>query len=249
MKVFFMVKDMFNKENSITKLIVVILLLLFIISVYLVIFKEKININNEVKLYNEDINSYVATYSVTVVSNKNINTYTMHEIFKNIDNKDCFKFSFCDVLENKVSYIVRDDYVKVSSENQLNNYIANISSVSNVNLLSSKTYLDILDNLYNTNNDICYYISDITSYDDIQDKKYSKITIILDKIKHENKCNNCSIDKLYSLGLKLSKIELILDEKGSFNIIRVYSEGLLYLELKYETMCLNEIIENNNFDM
>ena len=249
MKVFLFFKDIALKSEGITKLIILMLFLLIIVSVYMIMFKEKININEEVIIYNEYINSYVSTYNVTVISNKNINTYTIHEMFKNIDNKECFKFSFADILENKVSYIVRDNFVKISSENQLSEYIANINSLGNINLLSTKTYLDILNKLYDKSSEICYYLSDVDSYFDINDKKYTKLTIILDRVKHENKCKECSIDNLYNQGINLSKIEVILDEKGSFDTVRVYSDGLLYLELKYEMLCLNEIIENLNFDM
>ena len=251
MKVYSFFKDKFIRYSIICIFAIVILS-----SLYITLFKSNSNnsINNEVKIYNENINSYSAKYNVMIISNKNINTYTINEKFKKINNEECFKFSFNDALENKVSYIVRNDYVKISSDNQLSEYITNVNTIGNFNLLSTKTYLDILNEIYTNNynnTNSSYYINDITKFEDIKKESINtKITIILDKKRYENFNNeNCNIKDLFSLGMNINKIEIILDSKGYFNTIRVYSNNLLYLEIEYEMLCLNEVIEDTKFDM
>ena len=243
-----------NNENSIIKYsIVVILLLTVIFSIYICMFKNTyINEVNEVEIYNKKISSYIVKYNVMIVSNKNINNYTINEVFKNIDNVECFKFNFFDALSSEVTYIVKDNFVKISSANQINEYITNVNKVNNLNLLSTKTYLDILNSMYNENNNNCYYLNEISEFlDNVDyDKVNTKIVINLDKNKHINKCNeNCNINDLYNKGLKLNKIEIILDENNYFKNIRIYSQDLLYMEIEYDMFKINEIVDDNLFNM
>lgn len=231
-----------NKYNLII-IIAIIISVVLIAIVMFNIFNESSNLV-EVNIYDEGhVLSYTASYTATIVSNKTINTYTIDEQYKKDGELDCFRFSFYDALDGNVTYIVKDDKVKITSENQLNSYISNYSKSANFNLLSTKTYLDILSNLY-SEEDLCYYIDSITYTEDNEEK----LTIILDDKAHDD-CENCTIKDLYNKGLNINKIEITLDLKGYISYVRVYSEDELYIELQYNMLCINEVIDSSNFNI
>lgn len=235
-----------NKYNLVIIFAIFISVLLIVFTMFSV-FNDDGSL--EVNIYDsEAVTSYTSTYRATIVSNKTINTYSINEMYKLDSDTDCFLFNFYDALNGNVTYITKGDNIKISSENQISTYISNYKRTNNFNLLSTKTYLDILTSLYSDDNNLCYYLDTVV----YTEKGGSELTIILDKELHgkvHNDIDSCGIFSLYNEGLKLNKIEMSLDSKGYITGIRVYSNDKLYLELEYDALRINDTLDSNIFNV
>ena len=78
-----------------------------------------------------NMNDYYAEYEVTIVSNKNTNTYSMKEWYKKEAGN---KIEYLDSDGSKVNIITKKDKVSIKNENQKNTLILDpyITSYTNV---------------------------------------------------------------------------------------------------------------------
>ncbi len=186
----------------------------------------------------DDIASYIANYNVTVVSNKNMNTYTMTEIYQNKDGVEQFYFSFIDILGNETSYSIKDGNIKISNQNQLNTFITPQVNFSKMNLLSLMTYKELINNY---SEDSCY---DIISYleDELATSKtYEVIEIVIDNFERND---SHEIDNLIPKELNIEKIEIRLS--GNMVVdIRIFNKGELYMEIIYTEIEINTSVSED----
>lgn len=205
-----------------------IILLFMILFILFLIVKINETINGKKILTNGKINisSYYAEYEMTVISNKNTNTYTIKEWFnENIGNR----FEYLDYMKNNIFVTTLKDSVYIVNDGNKANIITDKNNAK-YNVLSLSTFFDIF------NKDItCSCAKSI--YD-----KEGEIHIIYNICDKEN-CNQD--ESIIHLGIT----ELKLDIKD--NVPITYT---LYTGTKKEYACIlynrfetNILIEDNVF--
>lgn len=217
-------------------LAIIIAVVLMIISFSSVISLPKINIVvDESDIFN--LNSYSAEYVVIEISNKNRNTYKVKEWYKKIFNSEFFKFNSNDELNNEVSYIIANGKIKIQNASQLSTYILNESKLKKTNLYSISTYIDII-----TDNDLkCIRINTLN------EEENEKYEIILDTKIHDKCSEDCKYNDLFKEGLKLSKIEIILNKNIPKHILVLNDKNEIYLDINYTKFNLNDEINDEMF--
>jgi len=93
--------------------------------------------------------SYYAVYEMTVISNKNVNTYFVKEWFK----EGKHKFEFLDKANNVVTLIINEEKIYIANVNEKSKLIFNNLNFSN-NITSFSTLIDIY-NCIQTQNSNC----------------------------------------------------------------------------------------------
>jgi hypothetical protein len=222
------------KIYIISGIAILIAILLMYISFYIVMNKKV-----DIIKYNDNFlncKSYYLEYELTVISNKNQNTYYINEWYK--DNM--FKFMFKDFLNNNVTYIVKDNTVKISNESQINTFLINNNSFKKTNLFSLNTYANILNNY----KDCCFEIEkkNINNENNIKVEEY---IIKLNDEKHK-KCTDDFCKDFYFEGLKLNNINITIENYLPTNIL-VYNDNKLYINIEYKKVEFKDI-ESSEFD-
>lgn len=123
--------------------------------------------------------SYYAEYDMTIVSNKNVNTYFVKEWF----DLDKHRFEFLDRMNNVVEIIVNNEKIYINNVNEKNKLTFNNLNYSN-NIMSFSTLIDMYNCTKNTENNCeC----NITQYE-----KNGKITAYIELAKVKGcQCNVC----------------------------------------------------------
>jgi len=115
--------------------------LLFVISV--IIFKGADRLILGEKILGEKISpfeakSYYVEYDITIVSNKNVNTYFVKEWF----DSDKHRFEFLDKMNNVVEIIVNKEKIFINNVNEKNKLTLNNLNYGN-NIMSFSTLMDM----------------------------------------------------------------------------------------------------------
>lgn len=186
--------------------------------------------------------SYYAEYEITEISNKNRNVYTMNETYKKDENNEYFKFGYKDFIGNEVTYIVANEKVKVSNSSQLNSYILNSNTFKKTNLFSLATYIDIISHI-NSSQCKCFVVK-VTEEDNI--KKYELILNRKNCIMCTNECK-CKHSDLFSEGLKLSRMELLILDNKPIDITIYTLDNNAYINIKYTNFELNNKVSSDIF--
>lgn len=190
-------------------------------------------IGQESSIFNMD--SYYAEFEITIISNKNVNTYKMEEWYK----KDVgTKQEYLDSEGAKVHIITLKDKTVIKNENQKNVLKIDPYISSYTNLISINTFLEI----YNKSKDNpCCFTAE--SYEKVND-----INMIID-----NTCKNIDECKCeYSDIVKsVSKIELKLDINTGLPVTYVIydhnkKESISIVYNKFE---INKNIDNKIFNI
>jgi len=143
-----------------------------------------------------NMQSYFAEFEITVISNKNTNTYKMKEWYKKgIGTKQ----EYLDSEGSKVNIVTLKDKTIIQNENQKNILKMDPYITSYTNLLSINTFLDIYNK--SIEKPCCFTAN---SYE-----KVNNINIIIDNV-----CKNIEDCKCEYMNIvkNVSKIELKLDK-------------------------------------
>ena len=144
------------------------------------------------------INGYDVEYELTVISNKTNNTYYMHEWYIENEEKKYLKFEFENELQEKITYIFKDNSIEIKSDKQIN--ILNIQDYNFIkeNLISLSTFIEMYRNFELQNDNKVKIEKNHTD-----EKSVVTITGL------DNKINN---NRLFKNELKVSKLELVLNQ-------------------------------------
>ena len=185
----------------------------------MIIFTKDINKGNIEFKIDELLDNYYTSYDMTIISNKNINTYNVQEWHEEGIRT---KFEYLDYMKNVIT---------IETDNK-NCYITN--NGNNAKL--------IIQNLYNNKNimslstfNYIYALVDGNCY--CKKNIYSKDKEIIIEILLEMKCN-CEASKLAN-ELKISKLELIIVESKPKNYIVYDKNKKEYISIVYN------MFENN----
>ena len=201
-------------------LMLVILIATLVSYVYLKNIKQELN-GEKIEYNLNDIKSYSTTFDMTVISNKNINTYGVEEKCNIQNNHTILKF--LDYMKNTVTIEFKDSTCTIKNSGNmlgLNTQITN----NNKNISSISTFLYI----YNNINGSCGCIKE-------EYKKDDEIKITL------NICNkdNCILKDLICIK-DLSKLELTL-KKGKPLTYVIYDKNKKeYISILYNEFNINE---------
>lgn len=158
--------------------------------------------NNEIKDTFE-IKNYHATYSLTIFGNKTKNSYRVEEWYLNNNQDERYRFDFTNDLQDKISYIILNNEVRINNTKEISKFDLREYSTSDRNIFSFSTFIF----LYN-------YIQRETSCGNIESK------IVNDKIHYLIKLNENKINEVEELkfllkeGLNLSSFEAVVDNKS-----------------------------------
>ena len=115
-----------NKIFSIILIAIIIAIILILVSFYLVHlnYKEKTKVDILDILDKKNIlnaKSYIAEYSLNIVSNKNQNNYDIKEMYENNEGNESFVF---EIKNNNdiIYYKLKDNNLEISSTSQLNTF-------------------------------------------------------------------------------------------------------------------------------
>lgn len=209
-----------SKKNYIILMLILIGIIGCVIGV---IFKDNLFDLNTVENI-QDVLSYYAEYDMTVISNKNINTYFVKEWYvKNIGSK----FEYLDYMKNRITIIVKQNkcYIKNSGNKA---YLITKNLYNNKNVASLSFFID----MYNTKCE-CKKNSVIR-----KDKK-------IYTIKPYSNCN-CYINSL-SQDLNINMFELIT--KSSPITYIIYSKEKEYMSILYRNVEINKKINVSEFNI
>ncbi len=209
----------FDKSKRLWLLVffaLIIAITLILISFIRIYFKRSFKKENNIY----DIKGYDAEYNVTVVSNKTNNTYIMHEIYTENYEKKYFKFEFINNLDEKFTYIFKDNSVEMSSNKQINIFEIKEYDFFSENLISLSTFLELYKNIeLKKDNDY-----------KIEKNKVNDTTVLI-----ISALDNITKDSgIFRKNLNVSKLELILNKDN--NPIEYYvldKDDSMILGIKY----------------
>jgi len=182
-----------------------------------------------------NMHSYYTEFEITVISNKNTNTYTMKEWYK----KDIgTKQEYLDSESSKVDIITTKDKTIIKNENQKNILKIDPYLTSYTNILSINTFLDIYNK--STEQSCCFTAA---SYE-----KANNINMIIDNIcknTGECKCEYMNIVK------NVSKVELKLDKNTGLPLTYIVydNDKKECISIVYNKFDINQNIDNKIFDI
>ena len=182
-----------------------------------------------------NMESYYSEFEVTVISNKNTNTYSMKEWYKKgVGNK----IEYIDSAKSKVTVITLNDKITIVNENQKNIMMLNSYITTYTNLLSISTFIDI----YNQSiEEKCCF--NANSYE-----KVNNINMILDNVcKMGNNCD-CMFAEIVQ---NISKIELKLDKNSGKPLTYIaYDNGKsIKISIVYNKFDINAQVSNSIFNI
>lgn len=231
-------------KNKVTVVIFCLISVLVILSIVIYTLSMKLNISRGTNIKNVierlsgksnilDMESYYAQLEITVISNKNTNTYSMEEWYKkDVGNK----VEYVDSSNFKVSILTLKDKAIIRNENQKNFLMITPYIVKYTNLLSISTFVKI----YNESlKEMCCFSAN--SYE-----KLDNINMILDNVCKMGEECNCEV---YEIVKNVSKIELKLDKKtGQPLTYIVYdNDKKEQISIVYNKFDINAKIEDNIF--
>lgn len=168
---------------------------------------------------NLDIPRYYAKYDMTIISNKNINTYSVSEWYeKGVQTK----LEYYDYMKNTVTILLKDNTCYITnSGNAANLTVNNIANNKNVSSFSTFMYVfNLIDSSCNCKK---------SSYE-----KEDKISLMVDVCTLEN----CKIKEVFK-EQKMSKLELVIKDNIPLNYI-VYDENKNeYISIVYNIFEIN----------
>ena len=136
-----------NKIFSIILIAIIIAIILILVSFYLVHlnYKEKTKVDILDILDKKNIlnaKSYIAEYSLNIVSNKNQNNYDIKEMYENNEGNESFVF---EIKNNNdiIYYKLKDNNLEISSTSQLNTFKLENYAIDKKNLISLSTFIEI----------------------------------------------------------------------------------------------------------
>lgn len=237
-----MVIKCINLDKS--KRLWIIVIFAVITAIFLILFSfihiySKKNSSKSTKDFElSNIQSYSAKYEMTVISNKNKNEYLVNEWYQNKDGNVKYRFDFNIKDSLSMSYIMSDNILKITGKDQLN--ILNITGYDtiNTNLISISTFIELYKNVINNS---------LTKGFKMETKNIdnnTEYTILFDKSKYEESDINKKYRIFFRVGLNISKIKLIVDNKNTpleYFVLSENDETIIYV--KYL-----EFNIKNNFD-
>jgi len=218
--------------------------LLIIISFFLVFRKSGMTNLGKEDLF--DFLSYYTKYNVVTYSNKNQNTYMMEEYCMKNDNDVKFRFNTLN-KDNNYSYIVTNNTFHIKSENQISEFKNNVNISSNTNLLSLATFIELYSKIDKMLEENTFSNNGVEILAQEKDNNIS-YTIMF-------KEGNKSIDEISVYkeaminGMKVSKLELILDTKTlkPIEYIVYLENGNAYVDITYEQFEINTKFDEKVF--
>lgn len=190
-------------------LAVVIAISLIITSFICVYFKTDEKLNNDNDLF--DLKGYYTEYELLTFSNKNQNSYYIKEWYLNDNGSESFKTEFESASKDKVTYILTENTLKISSDKQLSSFNIDSFNISKKNLLSLSTFFEIYNKILNNNDNKTMKIEN----KNIDNTKH--YIIYIDKSENENDNDNAVFEEYNEIlndGLNISKIELVVNDKN-----------------------------------
>lgn len=180
-----------------------------------------------------NMQTYYAEFEMTVISNKNTNTYIMKEWYKNDVGS---KVEYTDSSGSKVNIITLKDRAIIQNENQKNKLLITPYVIKYTNLLNLSTFIKIYNN--NLKESCCFTAN---SYE-----KLENINMILD-----NTCkmgDNCTCE-VHELVKNVSKMELKLDRKTGMPLTYIVydNDKKESISIVYTRFDMNCKIEDNIF--
>lgn len=231
-------------KNKVTIVMFCLIAVLIILSIVIYTLSMKLNIARGSSIKNViehlsgkanilDMDSYYAEFEMTVVSNKNTNTYNMKEWHKKGTGN---KVEYVDSNGSKVSIITLNDKAIIQNENQKSSLSITPYIVKYTNLLSISTFVEIYDK--SSEKGCCFSAN---SYE-----KLDNINMILDNVCKMGEECNCEVHEIVK---NVSKIELKLDKKtGTPLTYIVYdNDQKEYISIVYNKFDINVKIEDNVF--
>lgn len=146
-----------------------------------------------------DLTSYYIEYDATVVSNKNVNTYSFKEWYK---DEDKYRFEFLDYEKNIVTIISNNNDIYIKNSNQKNYMVIKEYINDTHNLMSLKTFINIY-NKVNTQKHSCD--CNVKSYE-----KKGEVIITISGSCNYSSCEICNITN--SLGKNI-ELQLVIDKR------------------------------------
>ena len=250
-----------NLKSKKIKVVIISSIILAIVLITTTIFSLKFETNRKNKTNKSvleylhiadisDIYSYYSEYELTVVSNKNKNTYNIKEwlyINKNEDKK-YFKFENIGNNEEKIEYIFKNNALIIKNYNQKNVLVNETYPLTSSNLLSTYTfismYLDIKEEIENTNQNIGFKL------ENKKEKNFETFSIIIEDSNIVLSEKLSEYKDVLNKGLNISKIELVFNTSlNKMEQLNIYNEnGEIYISIVYKTFNLNQKIDEKLFD-
>ncbi len=186
-----------------------------------------------------DASKYSAKYNVEVISNKNTNKYIIEEEYKSeINNEDnskveSFKFITTNEIGDEITYIIENNNLKITSSNQINEYILSNYIVKKRNIFSIATFISLYNEIEDINKD-----STMECCAKIETEEYENKTLYRLIFNQPN--DNCSIcnkySELFKAGIELKKLELIISNDTNLPVeyIAYDKNNKAYIDIIYE---------------
>jgi hypothetical protein len=156
-----------------------------------------------------NIKGYYTEYELMIFSNKNQNSYYIKEWYLKDNENESFKVEFENETKDKITYVLTDNALKISSNKQLSSFSLDNFNICKKNLLSISTFLQMYKNILENNDNKITKIENAN----IDNKKH--YMIYLNDSKSET--GNLLVDEyndFFRAGLNISKIELIVNDKN-----------------------------------
>lgn len=217
--------------------------ILIAISIYLITLnKKEIVIEKKDDIFN--VNSYNAEYNITVVSNKTTNKYHMKEEYKkevtenneNAQENEFFKFVTSNEIGDTITYEITNNSLKISSSNEINNYILSDYLMKKRNIFSFSTFSSIYNDINLLNED-----SSKNSCAKITTEEFDNKTLYRMTFKKDCNCEICTKYKeLFRAGIQITKLELVISNETNMPIEYVVynKDNMAYIDISYENFQL-----------
>lgn len=161
---------------------------------------------------NLDFSNYYVQYDMTVISNKNINTYSVKEWHK---TGVITKLEYLDYMKNVVTITLQGDSCYISNNKNTAKLVIN-NMVDNKNIASLSTF---------------GYLFNLDCNCNCSKTKYKKDDEIIFKIAFKEGCT-CECNKI-TKALKISSLELILQNDKPKNYIVLDKNKKEYISIVY----------------
>lgn len=202
----------------ITSIITIIILFISIISMIKLI--DKIQ-NGEI--FNKEIDltfrNYYTKYDMTVISNKNINTYAVKEWHK---AEEITKLEYLDYMKNTVTIILENNTCNISNSGNTAKLVIN-NMIGNKNIASLSTF----GYLYNLDCNKC----------NCNKEKYIKNDEIVVKIEFKEGCD-CECNKIIE-DIGVHSLELVIKDSIPKNYIIYGKNKKEYISIVYNVFDTN----------
>ncbi len=231
-------------KNKVTVIIFCLISILVILSIIVYTLSMRLNIARGSSIKNIveklsgksnilDMQSYYAEFEMTVVSNKNTNTYSMKEWYKEDAGS---RVEYLDSSESKVIILTLKDKTVIQNENQKNSISITPNVFKYTNLANLSTFVKI----YNQSlSKMCCFSAN--SYE-----KLDYINMIVDNVCEMGESCNC---EEYEIVKNVSKIELKLDKNTGIPVTYIVynNDKNEWISIVYKKFDINAKIEESVF--